>query len=101
MHFSNPRAHGVPLFVSAKILPLNLLYVETVSNPMYDISKNSPAENICSNFLRCSSIHSHDTRASKLENVIRTTDTKSRHQRVNSYKRNLSIKDTAVSIPIK
>ena len=28
MHFSNPRAHGIPLFVSAKILSLNLLYFE-------------------------------------------------------------------------
>ena len=52
MHFSNPRAHGVPLFVSAKILPLNLLYPETVSNPMYDISENSAPENIRNNFIR-------------------------------------------------
>ena len=37
MHISNPRGLGVPLFVSAKILPLNLLYFETVSNLMYDI----------------------------------------------------------------
>ena len=52
MHFSNPRAHGVPLFVSAKILPLNLLYPETVSNPLYDISENSAPENIRNNFIR-------------------------------------------------
>ena len=68
MHFSNPRAHEVPLFVSAKILPLNLLYSETVSNLMYDISKNSAPENICYNFIRCGSIHSHNTRASTSEN---------------------------------
>ena len=41
MHYSNPRGHSVPLFVCAKILPLNLLYFETVSNLMYDISKSS------------------------------------------------------------
>ena len=61
-HFSNPRAHGVPLFVSAKILPLNLLYFEAVSNLMYDISKNSAPENICYYFIRCSSTHSRNTR---------------------------------------
>ena len=68
MHFSNPRAHVVPLLVSAKILPLNLRYFNTVSNPMYDISKNSAPENICNNFIRCSSIHSHSNRASTSEN---------------------------------
>ena len=50
MYFSNSRAHAVPLFVSANILPLNLLYFETVSNLMYDISKNSAPENICNNY---------------------------------------------------
>ena len=35
----------------------------------YDISKNFTPENICNNFIRCSSIHSHNTRASTPENV--------------------------------
>ena len=68
MHFSNPRAHGVPLFVSAKILPLNLLYFETVRISCMISQKNSAPENNCNNFIRCSSIHSHNTRASTPEN---------------------------------
>lgn len=31
MHFSEPRVHMVPLFTSSKILPLNMLCVQTVS----------------------------------------------------------------------
>ena len=38
MYFSEPRAHAVPLFTSSKILPLNMLYVETVSSIMFDVS---------------------------------------------------------------
>ena len=31
MYFSKPRAHGVSLFITSIILPINMLYVETVS----------------------------------------------------------------------
>ena len=55
------------LFLSAKILPLNLLYFQTVSNLMYDISKKTAPENICKKFIRCSSIHLHHIRASTSE----------------------------------
>ena len=30
MYFSEPRAHVVPLFISSKILPLQMLYAEKV-----------------------------------------------------------------------
>ena len=30
MNFSKPRTHAVPLFISSKILPINMLYFETV-----------------------------------------------------------------------
>ena len=32
MYFSEPRAHAVPLFISSKILPLQMLYAEKVSS---------------------------------------------------------------------
>ena len=32
MHFSDPRAHAVSLFISSNILPIYMLYVETVSS---------------------------------------------------------------------
>ena len=34
MYFSEPRAHAVPLFISSKILPLQMLYAEKVSSIM-------------------------------------------------------------------
>ena len=38
MNFSKPRNHAVPLFISSKILPINMLYLKTL---MYDNSNNS------------------------------------------------------------
>ena len=32
MYFSEPRDHAVPLFISSKILPLQMLYAEKVSS---------------------------------------------------------------------
>ena len=46
MYFSEPRAHAVPLFTSSKILPLNMLYVETVSTIMFDVSCLRPGSNV-------------------------------------------------------
>ena len=37
LYFCKPRAHAVPLFISSKILPLNMLYVETVSSIVFDV----------------------------------------------------------------
>ena len=34
MYFSEPRAHALPLFISSKILPLQMLYAEKVSSIM-------------------------------------------------------------------
>ena len=59
MYFSEPRTHAVPLFISSKILPLQMLYAEKVSSIMFDVScMNAPSniggtqrqfsENICS-----------------------------------------------------
>ena len=38
MYFSEPRAHAVPLFISSKILPLQMLYAENVSSTMFNVS---------------------------------------------------------------
>ena len=46
MYISEPRAHVVPLFTSSKILPLNMLYVETVSSIMCDVSFSTVPTNI-------------------------------------------------------
>ena len=64
MYFSEPRAHAVPLFTSSKILPLNMLYVETVSSIMFDVSCLTVPTNISNLFTKANEKHNHETRFS-------------------------------------
>ena len=41
MYFSEPRAHALSLFITSNVLPINMLYVETVSSLIYDAYKIS------------------------------------------------------------
>ena len=72
MNFSKPRTHAVPLFISSKILPINMLYFETMSTLMYDISNNSVPQNISRQFSKSNSIHPYKTRSSSSGNSIFT-----------------------------
>ena len=54
MFFAGNRSHAIFSFVSANVLPLKLLYFETVCSFMHDISTNSAPQNICDLFT-CSS----------------------------------------------
>ena len=42
MFFAGNRSHAIPLFVSANVLPLNMLYFETVCSLLHDISTILP-----------------------------------------------------------
>ena len=64
MYFSEPRAHAVPLFTSSKILPLNMLYFETVSSIMFDVSCLTVPTNISNLFIKANEKHNHKTRFS-------------------------------------
>ena len=64
MYFSEPRAHAVPLFISSKILPLQMLYAEKVSSIMFDVSCMNAPSNICDFFTKANSKHKHETRFS-------------------------------------
>ena len=64
MNFSKPRTHAVPLFISSKILPINMIYLETMSTLMYDISNNSAPQNISRLFRKSNLIHPYKTRSS-------------------------------------
>ena len=64
MYFSEPRAHAVPLFTSSKILPLNMLYVETVSSIMFDVSCLTVPTNISNLFIKANEKHNYETRFS-------------------------------------
>ena len=39
--FSSKKSHAIPLFVASSILPINMLYFETVSTTMHDASTRS------------------------------------------------------------
>ena len=62
MFFAGNRSHAIPLFVSANVLPLNMLYFETVRSLMHDISTNSAPQNICDLFTCSSEVHTYNTR---------------------------------------
>ena len=68
MYFSEPRAHAVPLFISSKILPLQMLYAEKVSSIMFDVSCMNAPSNICDFFTKANSKHKHETRFSSSGN---------------------------------
>ena len=69
MFFADNRSHAIPLFVSANVLPLNMLYFETVCSLMHDISTNSAPQNICDLFTCSSDLHTHNTRFSDAGNL--------------------------------
>ena len=66
--FCNTRSHAIPLFVSYNILPIDMLYFETVSTLMHVISNNSVPKNIQKLFNRSSNIHKYNTRSSAMGN---------------------------------
>ena len=68
MYFSEPRAHAMPLFISSKMLPLQMLYAEKVSSIMLDVSCTNAPSNICDFSTKANSKHKHETRFSSSGN---------------------------------
>ena len=56
------------LFITSNILPINMLYVETVSSLMYDVSRFSVPSNISDIFTQVNKIHTRKTRSSSSGN---------------------------------
>ena len=61
--FSPVQRSFSSFFVSSNILPIELLYFETVSVFMHDGSNDTAPENLCDAFTRSRQIHSHNTRS--------------------------------------
>ena len=80
-YFSNPRAHAMPLFISSKILPLNMLYVKTVSSIMFDVSHMNIPPNISDLFTKAEEKHMYKTRFSSSDNFYITTSRLSQTQK--------------------
>ena len=70
MFLVGSRSHAVSLFVSVHVLPLDMLYFETIPSIMHDISTNSAPKNTSDYlFTRSSDVHSHNTRFSDVGNL--------------------------------
>ena len=70
MFFAGNRSHAIPLFVSANhVLPLDMLYFETVCSLMHDISINSAPQNICDLLTCFSDLYTYNTRFSDAGNL--------------------------------
>ena len=66
--FSSKRSHAIPLFIASNILPVNMLYFETVSTIMHDVSTSSTPRNIRELFIHSSDVHAYNTRFSSADN---------------------------------
>ena len=69
MFFASNRSDAIPLFVAANVLPLNMLYFETVCSLTHDISTSSAPQNICDLFACSSDLHTYNTRFSDAGNL--------------------------------
>ena len=69
------------LFITSNILPINMLYVETVSSLMYDVSRLPVPSNICDLFTKVNKIHTHNTRSSLSGNFYIKSSSLSLNQR--------------------
>ena len=56
-YFLPYREHSLPFFVPSNILPIELLYFETVSVFMHDVSNHAAPENLCDALTRSRQIH--------------------------------------------
>ena len=68
MHFFPNRDHILPLFISSNILPINLLYFETVLIFIYDVAHDSVLLNLTNLFRSSNQVHSYNTRFSSAGN---------------------------------
>ncbi len=62
IYFKKYKEHAIPLFIESKILPINMLYIKTVCNLMYDVSNGSCPSSISDCFIHSRQIHNHNTR---------------------------------------
>ena len=69
------------LFITSNILPINMLYVETVSSLMYDVSRLFVPSKISDLFTQVNKIHTHKTRSSSSGNFYIKSSSLSLNQR--------------------
>ena len=68
MNFANYNSHAVPYFISADVMPINMLYVKLSSLLMRDVHNNLIPFNLSGMFTLSHQIHNHNTRSSSTGN---------------------------------
>lgn len=68
MNFANYNSHAVPYFISANVMPINMLYVKLSSLLMHDVHNNLIPSNLSGMFTLSHQIHNHNTRSSSAGN---------------------------------
>ena len=58
------RVHTIPLFISANILPVNMLYHKNLAAQMHDVSSGIAPSKISNLFTQPQEIHTYNTRIS-------------------------------------
>ena len=69
MFFAGNISCAIPLFVSADVLPVNMLYFETVCSLMHDIDLLRHRIGRCDLFTCSSDVHTYNTRFSDAGNL--------------------------------
>lgn len=62
MFFAGNISHAIPLFVSANVLPFNMLYFEIICSLMHDMSTKSAPHRICDLITLSSDVHLYNVR---------------------------------------
>ena len=62
--FEDHASHAIPLFLSSKILPVQMLYVKSLSTLIHDVHNNLAPPNISQLFTYSEDIHNDNTRSS-------------------------------------
>ena len=68
MNFGQYTSHAIPFFISANVLPVNMLYFKSVSMLMHDIYNNKAPANISNLFTSVSDVNKYNTRFSSTSN---------------------------------
>ena len=85
MNFANYNSHAVPYFISANVMPINMLYVKLSSLLMRVVHNNLIPFNLSGMFTLSHQIHNHNTRSSSASNYYINFEFSRLNQNKNSF----------------
>ena len=84
INFGQYRSHAIPFFISANVLPVNMLYFKSVSMLMHDVFNNKAPANISNLFTPVREVNTYNTRFSSISNFY------VRNSHTNNFKNSFS-----------